>query len=478
MAKVWVILAALAAVVLIGATVDTVADQVLGQLLVLIVLLTALMALSVALRPERHVPVACDPIVLFHFFNAQFYVVGPVAMAVWGLSQIAFFRPPDVHSAVAPLLGCVLMTAAFLAGHTVRLGGYLAHMLPEFRPGPRKLPGRWAMWLFSLGGVAGCIGWIEYQGGLLAKLGSGYGTGRSGAMFALAFSAVLVGSLLAGWLLFDAERPTRWQRLGFLALLGFQALFFGLLFGARKYLLFLFFGLLTVWLLRRGIGSLPKVRAAALAALLLVFFSVWGAVRGKPLTALLGSDDDGRYVGDRALHEGYVSGVADPFGVACLIWQIFPDQEPFRHGRTLLFAVLGFIPRSVWPEKPVGMGKELTRYYVGPLYEPYQGFSVAPTLPGDFFVNFGWPGLVLGGFLFGVICRTAVSYAAAGMRGGLQLRAARVLLPAVFVMNLGEIRGDTAQVLAANALTMLPMLVVLAVFRFDRGEVPGRAAAG
>jgi hypothetical protein len=466
--KLLVILVAVPLMAVVGLGLERLVGQVVPQLVFLILVLCCVMLLSMALRPEPVVSPLCDPVVLFNVFNAQFYVVGPVAMATWGLSDIAFFRPPETTAAIPPLLGCIFMTAAFVMGQTFSVGTVLAARLPRFPATPRQLPRRGAAWLLALAGVGGCIAWIQYEGGLLARLNQAYGVGREGgAMFALAYAAILVATLLAAWEIADSPAPRRSDRVLFYGLLAFEIPFFGLIQGARKYLIFLSFGLLTLWLLRRGARSIPKRRVAAGAALLLVFFSVWGTIRGKPLAMLVGAQSDVSHRQKSGYQEGYLSGLADPFGVACMVWQIFPEQEPFRYGSTTLVVVLGFIPRAIWPDKPVGIGKDLTRYYVGPLYQPFSGFSVTPTLPGEVFINFGWLGVVLGGLLYGIVCRVVVSYAAHGMQDGVQREASRVLLPAVFVMNLGEIRADTAQVMANNVMTMVPLLAALVLFRLN-----------
>jgi hypothetical protein len=164
--------------------------------------------------------------------------------------------------------------------------------------------------------------------------------------------------------------------------------------------------------------------------------------------------------------------VTDPFRIASLVWDLFPTTEPFRHGSTLLVTALGFIPRSVWPEKPVGIGKELTLYVIGPFYEPSHGYSVAPTVPADLYLNFGWFGIVIGGLALGVVCRAVAAYALFGMRGGRQAIASRVLVPAAFVMGLGELRGDMATMLAFYIFTMFPMLFALVFFRLERDGEP------
>jgi len=451
-------------------------DLVLGRVLVLVLALASMMAVGIVLRPDRRMPLICDPFVLCCAFLAQFYLLGPVMMGLWGLSQIVFFRAPGIEEAVGPLLGCLLLISAAVIGYRWNLGVIIAGLLPEFGPAPRKLPRAWITTMVLVGGMIGCFWWLEYQGGLFAKLGIGYGGGRYGAAFTIAFDLLILGILLWAWMLLDSPVRTRIQLVLFSVTLGAAVVFFGIIYGARKYLFFLFFGLMVCATLRRGVRKLPKVKLAAGLLVLLVFFGVWGAIRATPVAALLGIGDATPAVQNADVRQGYSSGLADPFGAAVLVWQVFPDQEPFRHGQTLLVTVLGFIPRAVWPDKPVGIGKDLTRYYVGPFYEPVQGFSVTITLPADLYVNFGWLGVGLGGLILGLVSRVVVSYACHGMRNGIQTRAARVLLPTLFVIGLGEVRADMSQILAFYILTGLPMLAVLSLFRMD-GKATDAAAS-
>jgi len=456
------IAAAMAAVV--GA--ELLFREVMAQVLLLVLLLVAVMTIGVALRPERRVPVLCDPFALCCVFLGQFYVVGPIVMATWGLSPILFFRAPGADAAVLPLIAAVSLVACAIVGYRMELGRLVADRLPDFPPTARKFPRAVYVGGMVTAGLLSCLYWIEYQGGLMHKLSLSYGVGKSGAVFTLAFNAVITGTILWAWTLMDG-RATRSHRYLFFATLLLVVLFFGIIYGVRKYLFFLFFGLLACWSLRRGVRTLPKVRTAIVLMALVVFFSVWGAVRVTSVASMLGYGEASHNVQSRELEYGYLAGVGDPFGTACLVWQVFPEQEPFRHGSTLLVTVFGFIPRAIWPEKPVGIGKELTRYYVGPYYEPTEGYSVTATLPADFYLNFGWPGVLLGGFLLGLVCRVVVTYAASGMVDGVQERAARVLLPTFFVIGLGEVRADMSQVLAFYAMTGIPLLFGLLFFRMD-----------
>jgi hypothetical protein len=446
-------------------------DLVLGRVLLLVVALAGVMGIGIFLRPERQIPLICDPFVLCCLFLSQFYLLGPVIMGVWGLSQVAFFRAPGIDEAVGPLLGCILMVSAAIVGYRWNLGVLIAQALPDFGPAPRKFRRGWIITAVVASGLLGCFWWLQFQGGLFTKLGVGYGAGRYGAAFTLAFDTMILGTLLWAWHLLDSPVRTRLQVLSFTAVLGFDVLFFGILHGARKYLFFLFFGLIIIAALRRGVRALPKLRLAAGLAVLVLFFGVWGAVRATPVAALLGMGESSPAIQNKELGEGYASGLADPFGAAVLVWQVFPDQEPFRHGQTLLVTVLGFIPRAIWPDKPVGIGKDMTRYYVGPFYEPVQGFSVTVTLPADLYVNFGWPGVGIGGLLLGLVARVAVAYSCFGMKGGIQARAARVLLPTLFIVGLGEVRADMSQILAFYIMTGLPTIAILTLFRMDGKEV-------
>lgn len=469
------VLAALAVLLAIEALVDL----VLAQVVLLVLALVVLMAAGVFLRPLAAYPAAIDPFLLLCLFLGQFFVIGPIAMGLWGLSPIIFFRAPGMEQAIPPLLGCILMVLCVIVGYRVGLGAMIASRLPDFSRGAHKLPRRWAVSAVVAIGLAGSFWWIEYQGGLLAKLGMGYGMGKPGAAFTLVWNLLLLGTILWAWHLFDDDAPSRRQWLAFYSFLGFEAVFFGIILGVRKYFFFLFFGLLTCYALRRGIRNLPKLRTAVILSALLVFFAVWGSVRGIPVAAMLGLEEKKYHVEQTPYSEGYLSGVADPFGSAALIWQVFPEQESFRHGRTLLVTLLMFIPRAVWPDKPVGIGKELTRYYVGPFFEPTQGYSVTVTVPADLYVNFGWIGIAVGGFLLGVLCRVVASYAVTGMSGGVQRSAARVLIPVIFVMALGEIRADMAQMLALSFMTGVPLLGILLLFRMNANEPhAAEAAAG
>jgi hypothetical protein len=71
------------------------------------------------------------------------------------------------------------------------------------------------------------------------------------------------------------------------------------------------------------------------------------------------------------------------------------DQPRFprQYGKTLFESGTAWVPRSLWPSKPKGLGARLTEIYL-PKYSAY-GHSMAALGYGEWYINFGWLGLIL-----------------------------------------------------------------------------------
>jgi hypothetical protein len=440
--------------------------------ILLVLAIGAVATVGLATRPVREIPVLCDPLVLSTVFLMQFFAIGPLAME---------FLDFHVHIALSDRQRWTTL-AAFLAlysmlvvGYNLRVGAVIAEILPVFETGYRRVPARWAEWSLIGASVLGVLWYLQQKGGLGALISVGYQGKGNSSFFLIAFHMMMSATLLMFWRLVDQPKTSALERLIFYVFLAWEILFFAVVLGARKRLLYLFFALLAIYVLRRGVRRLPKVRLAALTAVLLVFFALWGSVRSRPLDELVSGSASPVYRTESEYHMGYFKSVAEPFTIATMSMEIFPRLEPFKHGRTLLVTVLGFIPRAIWPDKPIGLGKELTRYTDGVFYSLDSGHSVTPTLLGDFYVNFGWFGIFIGGLLFGLALRVISEYAVRGMRNGLQLSAIRCLLPAILLAGLIEVREDVATMLAFYVLVTIPMLPALVLCRLDaQDEAPGR----
>ncbi len=460
----------------VGLGIESLFNVVWAQVVVLVVVEVVLLVLAVVIRPEKQLPFLCDPGVLFVAFQSQFFVAGPLLLP---FTEFYASTPIPARIVALTVLGFIALLLMFLLGYHMPFWAAIAQKLPDFRGGRTRAPGRWIERVLLIGCLAGCAGFVAYQGGLTAMLSHGYGGGeRGGAAFTAVFLLLVLTTFLMAWRIFGTERPQRRDVVLLAALLVFEVAYFGFLIGTRKWLFHLFFGLSAVFLLRRGTRALPRFLLPTLIMLLILYLSFWGTVRGRPLASFFEEYTDARYADMRSLHAGYAESVAAPFGTACLTLQIFPDMAPYRYGSTFLVILLSPIPRAIWPDKPIGLGKELTWYlggYFATFYDPTSGMSITPTLVGEFYANLGIVGILLGGFVLGSLSRVIAAYSVQDMKDGLQTQAARVLIPAVFIAGLVELRADSAMLTLFYMYTLLPLLALLTFFSFDPVDAHERA---
>lgn len=104
----------------------------------------------------------------------------------------------------------------------------------------------------------------------------------------------------------------------------------------------------------------------------------------------------------------------DIFARASLINQLsqigrLVKEDGFYDGKTLLYLTFAFIPRFVWPEKPIIQQGGWFALRIGQAIQNEYGKynnSVNMTIYGEFYLNFGFVGLIICGFLFGMfICQ-------------------------------------------------------------------------
>lgn len=464
-------LCAIGAVALALLATDVVSSNI-GLVVCMAALIAAVMLGAIYYRAERRLPFLSDPVVLTCAFFAQFYVIGPVSLPLFDW-HIHVALP--IELVVRTMLAFLLLLVCFVIGYQIRLGTIIADHLPDFGGGRLKLSGRFAEALVLLPSLYGCMLYVNDRGGLLSVLSRGYGQGSYySGFYQLPFHTLILGTLMMGWRIADAPRTTKLDKAIFFGLLFGELLFYGIVLGTRNRLFFLFFGLYTVWAMRRGISRFWKMATVPVLALLLVFFAVWGAVRARPVDQLVSGSSMNQMYGDEASYMGYFSSVAEPFAVACMLMDMFPTVQPFRHGSTLLVTVFALIPRAMWPDKPVGFGKEVTRFTDGVFYTPTHGHSLTVTFLGDFWVNAGWLGVVGGGLIFGLIARVMSSYATAGMtKGGLQFTPSRVLIAAIFAASLAEVRAESATILMFWGLMGPWLFLSLLFFKLDYSDRGG-----
>jgi hypothetical protein len=112
-----------------------------------------------------------------------------------------------------------------------------------------------------------------------------------------------------------------------------------------------------------------------------------------------------------------------------------------NHNRTLDQAWMFFIPRAVWPEKPIMVGPGLEFYRLVTGREQGQSF-LALSIYGDLYWQYGWNGVIFGSTLIGFLFSTLSSQSVRAIR-----RRDFLLLPAVLMALEMTLLGPNAYLL-------------------------------
>lgn len=90
----------------------------------------------------------------------------------------------------------------------------------------------------------------------------------------------------------------------------------------------------------------------------------------------------------------------DALGITSVIVRDAGRRVPLQYGWSLSYIAISYVPRFVWPDKPLTtIGKWVTdNFGSGPGIESATG----PSWIGEFYFNFGWAGIVIGMGLLGV----------------------------------------------------------------------------
>ncbi len=132
----------------------------------------------------------------------------------------------------------------------------------------------------------------------------------------------------------------------------------------------------------------------------------------------------------------------------------FPARAGYLYGYSFYGVVANPFPRSLWPSKPIGVGK-----LASILYDGNPANSIGLSLPGELFANFGYAGALLGMFLFGVLA-ARIDFWYLNQRG--DPAALTVYLMALACL-MTEIRGDILDATAPALYTLLPTVVCFAI---------------
>lgn len=122
-------------------------------------------------------------------------------------------------------------------------------------------------------------------------------------------------------------------------------------------------------------------------------------------------------------------------GIDALIFIVrdTPRVMDYQYGKTYANVLVSWIPREVWPGKPLlGFGQVFTPIYLGHIFTP-GGTTYAPTIFGEAYVNFDVVGIILAAAGGGIFLRALYEYLILRNRNVSGVLAYAVTLPYVLI---------------------------------------------
>jgi hypothetical protein len=168
---------------------------------------------------------------------------------------------------------------------------------------------------------------------------------------------------------------------------------------------------------------------------------------------------------DSRLNQDYLVGAA--------VAHLELGAVPYADGQTLTDAVLGVIPRALWPNKPsVGGSGDLVATYTGLRFA--DGTSVGIGQVMESYINFGTPGVITAFLIIGALLAFVDRRAGDALRGGDIRRFTLWYLPGLSLLQVG---GSIVEVTSTAAAGLLMALVLNRVIRQLTKPPPEHEAA-
>ncbi|WDT94130.1 hypothetical protein JDY09_02435 [Thermoleophilum album] len=371
----------------------------------LAVCLFALGALRLGLRV-----VALSPLTFVALAQLFIFGIRPAAVALWpgdGAFPLVWlgFRFADLgRVAAAGALGMSLLGLAFALVWETRARKHGLQRTPGLAEQPalptsEEFDDRRLRFVLTRAAAAGTVLWLILffrNGGIDALLNdpsrlhlNQFGGGHYVFGYALCLAAALVA--LVAFL----ERPSR-QRLLLLTGLAAVALAASVALQTRGQLLATAAAGLTLLLALRSPTRRQALALAALATILLAAFAWMRTVRELSHTVPF-AQAARLAITDRPLLTATRDFVEFDHLVA--LTAVVPREHPHLHGRSLAEAPLAFLPRRLYPDKPLPLDFELSTALLGA-----SGKAGTPfTIVGEMYWNFGWIGGLVALAAFGAV---------------------------------------------------------------------------
>ena len=129
-------------------------------------------------------------------------------------------------------------------------------------------------------------------------------------------------------------------------------------------------------------------------------------------------------------------------------------QERFAYGQTYLDALLALVPRLFWPDKPMSTGgSELVSRYTGEAFSELTTVGIGQTM--EFYINFGFWGVIVGYFILGVVIAFFDSMTGFWLQKGEYKKCVFWLLSGMALLQAADSLVEMAGTMAASIFFMI-----------------------
>ena len=174
-----------------------------------------------------------------------------------------------------------------------------------------------------------------------------------------------------------------------------------------------------------------------------VFRSLSNVTSGNLIVMIIESIQNTYLEGDYDAHQMFIS------------IQRWVEQDGFQNGRQLIGALFFFVPRSIWPTKPLGTGRSAFE-----ATDQYWFSNVSAPLVSEAWVNFGVVGIIAFGILLGYVTKRVDNRYWCNRE---ECSLIRIAYPFLMLMFFFMQRGD---LMATGSYLLAQLVIGMLVYKF------------